>query len=91
MNSTINAKTRSVKGYKGINSENNAKNSKNVRLTSFVPYATLHADIVDKVPEWVIAGHRKASTGRPPGRPKSAKDSRPRKLYERRRNLPAVT
>jgi transposase len=48
------------------------------------------SDIVDKVPEWFIAGHRKAPTGRPPGRPKGAKDSRPRKPYERK-NLPAAT
>jgi transposase len=47
-------------------------------------------DIVDRVPEWFIAGHRKAPTGRPPGRPKGAKDSRPRKPYERK-NLPAGT
>ncbi len=47
-------------------------------------------NIVDEVPEWFIAGHRKAPTGRPPGRPKGAKDTRPRKPYERK-NLPAVT
>ena len=47
-------------------------------------------DIVDKVPDWFIAGHRKAPTGRPPGRPKGAKDSRPRKPYERK-SLPAGT
>ena len=47
-------------------------------------------DIVDKVPDWFIAGHRKAPTGRPPGRPKGAKDSRPRKPYERK-NLPTDT
>ena len=47
-------------------------------------------DVVDRVPEWFIAGHRKAPTGRLPGRPKGAKDSRPRKPYERR-NLPAGT
>jgi transposase len=47
-------------------------------------------DIIDKVPEWFIAGQRKAPTGRPPGRPKGAKDSRPRKPYERK-NLPAPT
>lgn len=33
-------------------------------------------EIVDKVPEWFIAGQRKAPTGRPPGGPKGAKDSR---------------
>jgi transposase len=47
-------------------------------------------DLVDEVPEWFIAGHRKAPTGRPPGRPKGAKDKRPRKPYERK-NLPAPT
>ncbi len=47
-------------------------------------------EIVDRVPEWFIAGHRKAPTGRPPGRPKGAKDSRPRKPYERK-NLPVAT
>jgi len=43
-------------------------------------------DVVDEVPGWWLAGHRKPPTGRPPGRPKGAKDSRPR-----RRNLPACT
>lgn len=47
-------------------------------------------DIVDEVPEWFIAGHRKAPTGRPPGRPRGAKDLRPRKPYSRK-NLPADT
>ena len=47
-------------------------------------------DIVDEVPDWFIAGHRKAPTGRPPGRPKGAKDSRPRKPYQRK-YLPAAT
>ncbi|HET8625989.1 MAG TPA: transposase, partial [Thermomicrobiales bacterium] len=46
-------------------------------------------DIVDRVPAWFIAGHRKPPTGRPPGRPKGAKDTRPRKA--RRTNLPALT
>ena len=32
-------------------------------------------DVVDHVPAWFIAGHRKEPTGRPPGRPKGAKDS----------------
>jgi hypothetical protein len=49
-----------------------------------------HLDIVDKVAEWFIAGHRKEPTGRAPGRPKGAKDSNPRKPYERK-NLPAAT
>jgi hypothetical protein len=47
-------------------------------------------NIVDEVPEWFISGHRKAPTGRPPGKPKGAKDSRSRKPYERR-NVPAPT
>lgn len=47
-------------------------------------------DIVDRVAEWFVAGHRKKPTGRPPGRPKGAKDSRPRKPYERK-NLSADT
>ncbi len=47
-------------------------------------------DIEDRVVEWFIAGHSKAPTGRPPGRPKGAKDSRPRKPYQRK-NLPAAT
>jgi transposase len=32
-------------------------------------------DIVDHVPAWFLAGHRKEPTGRPVGRPKGAKDS----------------
>jgi len=43
-------------------------------------------DIVDEVPQWWLDGHRKEPTGRPPGRPKGAKDARPR-----RTNLPAHT
>lgn len=46
-------------------------------------------DIADRVPDWWVAGHRKAPTGRPPGRPKGAKDSAPRK--PRGKNLPAHT
>jgi len=46
-------------------------------------------DIVDQVPQWFIDGHRKAPTGRQAGRPKGAKDSRPRKPYDK--NLPAPT
>lgn len=46
-------------------------------------------DIVDEVPAWWIAGHRKEPTGRPPGRPKGAKDTRPRQ--RRSTNLPAPT
>ena len=46
-------------------------------------------DVVDRVPAWFIAGHRKAPTGRPPGRPRGAKDTKPR--APRRTNLPAPT
>jgi transposase len=46
-------------------------------------------DIVDDVPQWFLDGHRRPPTGRPPGRPKGAKDSYPRVV--RRRKLPANT
>lgn len=46
-------------------------------------------DIVDEVPDWWLAGHRKEPTGRPPGRPKGAKDTVPRQ--RRSENLPAPT
>jgi transposase len=46
-------------------------------------------DIIDQVPDWFLAGHRKAPTGRPPGRPKGAKDSYQRAYH--RKNLPAPT
>ena len=46
-------------------------------------------DIVDRVPDWFLAGHRRPPTGRPVGRPKGAKDSRPRS--PRHPNLPAPT
>jgi transposase len=48
-------------------------------------------DIVDEVPAWFLAGHRRAPTGRPPGRPKGAKDSYKRAPYQKRAtaNLPA--
>jgi hypothetical protein len=46
-------------------------------------------DIVDEVPPWWLEGHRKAPTGRPPGRPKGAKDRRPRTRQPK--NLPAPT
>jgi len=46
-------------------------------------------DIVDHVPDWFLAGHRKPPTGRPPGRPKGAKDAYQRTVH--RKNLPADT
>lgn len=46
-------------------------------------------DILDQVPEWFLAGHRKPPAGRPAGRPKGAKDSYQRVV--RRKNLPAPT
>ena len=46
-------------------------------------------DIVDQVPQWWIDGHRRAPTGRPPGRPQGAKDSYPRQ--RRTKDLPAPT
>lgn len=49
----------------------------------------IRLDIVDQVPAWFIAGHRKPPTGRPPGRPKGATDSYKRAPY--RTNLPADT
>lgn len=49
-------------------------------------------DIVDAVPDWFLAGHRREPTGRPPGRPKGAKDSYKRAPHRKRAaaNLPAV-
>jgi transposase len=47
-------------------------------------------DLVDHVPEWFLAGHRKPPTGRPPGRPKGAKDSYKRAPYRKNANLPAA-
>ena len=49
-------------------------------------------DIVDEVPEWFLAGHRRPPTGRPPGRPRGAKDSYKRAPDRKRAeaNLPAV-
>jgi len=46
-------------------------------------------DVVDEVPDWWLAGHRKAPTGRPAGRPVGAKDSVPR--TQRQKNFPAPT
>ncbi len=50
-------------------------------------------DIVDEVPDWFLAGHRKPPTGRPRGRPKGAKDSYKRAPSRKRSNanLPAPT
>lgn len=45
-------------------------------------------DILDQVPDWFFAGHRREPTGRPAGRPKGAKDSYKRAPY-RKKNLPA--
>jgi transposase len=45
--------------------------------------------VVDAVPEWFIEGHRREPTGRPPGRPKGAKDRTPR--THRSKNLEAPT
>jgi hypothetical protein len=46
-------------------------------------------DLVDHVPQWFLDGHRRPPTGRPPGRPKGAKDSHQRVVS--RRKLPANT
>jgi DDE superfamily endonuclease len=43
----------------------------------------LRIDVGDHVPAWFIAGHRKEPTGRPPGRPKGAKDSYKRAPYRK--------
>ena len=48
----------------------------------------LRLDLVDHVPDWFLAGHRKEPTRRPAGRPKGAKDSYKRAPY--RKNLPAA-
>lgn len=45
--------------------------------------------IIDEVPQWWLDGHRREPTGRPPGRPKGAKDHSPRQ--RRRKTLPACT
>ena len=49
-------------------------------------------DIIDEVPDWFLAGHRKPPTGRPRGRPRGAKDSYKRAPYPKPKdaNLPAV-
>ena len=46
-------------------------------------------DIVDEVPQWWLEGYRKEPTGRRPGRPKGAKDTKPR--TRQGTNLPAHT
>ena len=45
--------------------------------------------IIDDVPQWWLDGHRKEPTGRRPGRPKGAKDAKPR--TRRGKHLPAPT
>jgi transposase len=45
--------------------------------------------IIDEVPQWWLDGHRREPTGRPPGRPKGAKDHSPRQ--RRSKTLPACT
>jgi hypothetical protein len=45
--------------------------------------------IIDEVPQWWLDGHRTEPTGRPPGRPKGAKDRQPR--ARRVTSLPACT
>jgi transposase len=48
-------------------------------------------EVVDQVPDWFLAGHRRPPTGRAAGRPKGAKDSYKRAPYQTKRtNLPAV-
>lgn len=46
-------------------------------------------EIIDEVPQWWLDGHRKEPTGRPRGRPKGAKDAKPR--TRRAASLPAHT
>ncbi len=45
-------------------------------------------DIIDQVPDWFIAGHRKEPTGRAAGRPMGAKDSYKRAPYRTKTNNP---
>jgi hypothetical protein len=45
--------------------------------------------IIDEVPQWWLDGHRREPTGRPPGRPKGAKDRKPR--ARRAASFPACT
>jgi transposase len=47
-------------------------------------------DIVDRVPDWFLAGHKRPPTGRPPGRPRGSADRRPRGRKSMA-NLPANT
>jgi transposase len=54
------------------------------------PRGGTRLDMVDEVPAGFLAGHRREPTGRPPGRPKGAKDSYKRALYRIRQNLPAA-
>jgi hypothetical protein len=46
-------------------------------------------EVIDAVPPWWLDGHRKEPTGRSPGRPHGAKDTKPRQ--RRVKNLPAGT
>jgi hypothetical protein len=46
-------------------------------------------DIVDRVPAWWLAGHRREPSGRPPGRPKKARAAESAAIP--RTNLPAPT
>jgi hypothetical protein len=48
-----------------------------------------YRQIIDAVPDWFLAGHRKPPTGRPPGRPVGAKDKQPRQ--RKLQNLSAPT
>ncbi len=45
--------------------------------------------IIDEVPQWWLDGHRQEPTGRSPGRPRGAKDTKPRQ--RRSTTLPACT
>jgi hypothetical protein len=53
-------------------------------LTGLAQLGGTACTIVDEVPDWFLDGHRKPPTGRPPGRPKGAKDSYKRTSYRRK-------
>ena len=59
-------------------------------LTGLARLGGARLDIVDRVPDWFLAGQRRPPTGRPPGRPTGSKDSYQRS-YTRCQNLPAAT